>query len=289
MADADVVVQNLRPGATARLGLDAATLTAASPRLVYCNLHAFGATGPLAGQPGYDALMQAFGGIMSVTGEPGRPPVRAGISVIDMGTGMWCAIGILAALLRRTETGRGGVVDAALFETAVMWMCWYIADFQVTGENPKRLGAGVRGIAPYDAYQCADGWLIVAASNDRLFERLADALGQPHWKSDPRYATNPARDAHREALRRDLTAILSTRSRAYWRQRLDAAGVPSAPTQGVDEVIDHPQTEAAGILQAARGFARGLAGLPLRFDGERPPLRRAAPRLGEHDEVITRP
>lgn len=286
VADADVVVQNLRPGATARLGLDATRLTTESPRLVYCNLHAFGASGPLADRPGYDALMQAFGGIMSVTGEPGRPPVRAGISVIDMGTGMWCAIGILAALLRRAQTGRGGVVDAALFETAVTWMCWYIADYQVTGKNPRQLGAGVRGIAPYDAYRCADGWLIIAASNDRLFERLAEALGKPEWPRDPRYASNPARDAHREDLRDDLTAILSTRPRAHWRALLDAAGVPSAPTQSVAEVIDHPQTEAAGILQAAEGFARGLAGLPLRFDGERPPLRRAAPALGEDNEVM---
>ncbi len=279
-ARADIVVQNLRPGATARLGLDAATLTAASERLVYCNLHAFGATGPLADRPGYDALMQAFGGIMSVTGEPGRPPVRAGISVIDMGTGMWCVVGILAALLRRTLTGKGGVVDAALFETAVAWMSWYIADFQVTGENPRQLGAGVRGIAPYDAFECADGWLIIAASNDRLFARLAEALDRPQWVDDPRYATNPQRDANRDALRSELTDILKLAARAHWRELLDAAGVPNAPTQSVEEVIDHPQTRVSGMLQAAAGFAQGLAGLPLRFDGVRPPLRRSAPALG---------
>lgn len=285
-ADGDIVVQNMRPGAMARLGLDAETLLGLNPRLIVCNLHAFGASGPLKDRPGYDALMQAFGGIMSVTGEEGRPPVRCGISVIDMGTGMWCAIGILSALLRRGVTGKGGVVDAALFETAVQWMTFYSADAQVTGKSPTRHGSGVRGIAPYEAFECADGYQIVAASNDRLFFKLADALGHPEWKSDPRFATNPQRDAHRVELKTMLTGIFLREPRSHWQGILDDAGVPSAPTQTTQEVLAHPQTIASGMVQHLTGYPLGLIGLPLQFDGNRPGLRSSAPALGEANAEV---
>ncbi|WP_416896831.1 MAG: CaiB/BaiF CoA transferase family protein [Minwuia sp.] len=269
-ADGDIVVQNMRPGAMKRLGLDSETLLEMNPRLIYCNLNAFGADGPLKDRPGYDALMQAFGGIMSVTGEEGQAPVRCGISVIDMGTGMWCAIGILSALFRRGVSGKGGLVDAALFETAVQWMTFYSADYQTTGNPPKRHGSGVRGIAPYEAFECADGYLIVAASNDRLFIKLADAIGQPEWKADPRFATNPKRDANRVELKRQLSNMLIQQPRAHWQSILDEAGVPNAPTQSIDEVLEHPQTVAAGMVQQVAGAPFGLIGLPLSFDRERP-------------------
>lgn len=286
-ADGDIVVQNMRPGAMRKLGLDSDTLLALNPRMIVCNLHAFGASGPLKDRPGYDALMQAFGGIMSVTGEEGRPPVRCGISVIDMGTGMWCAIGILSALLRRGVTGKGGVVDAALFETAVQWMTFYSADMQVTGKSPTRHGSGVRGIAPYEAFECDDGYQIVAASNDRLFFKLADALGHPEWKSDPRFATNPQRDAHRVELKTMLTGIFLREPRAHWQAILDDAGVPSAPTQTTEEVLAHPQTIASGMMQKLAGYPLSLIGMPLQFDGDRPGLRSSAPALGEaNDEIL---
>jgi crotonobetainyl-CoA:carnitine CoA-transferase CaiB-like acyl-CoA transferase len=286
-AEADIVVQNMRPGAMKRLGLDAETLCALNPKLVYCNLNAFGADGPLKDRPGYDALMQAFGGIMSVTGDEGQAPVRCGISVIDMGTGMWCAIGILAALFRRGVTGKGGLVDAALFETAVQWMTFYSADYQTTGNLPKRHGSGVRGIAPYEAFQCEDGYLIVAASNDRLFLKLADALGRPDWKEDPRFSTNPQRDANRVELKRQLSNQLIQKPRAHWQNILDMAGVPNAPTQSIDEVLDHPQTIAAGMVQQIAGAPFGLVGMPLSFDRERPGLRSKAPDLGaDTDEIL---
>lgn len=276
---ADVVLQNLRPGAVDRLGLDAASLRADNPRLIYCNLWAFGASGPLKDRPGYDALMQAFGGIMAVTGEEGRPPVRAGVSVIDMGTGMWCAIGILAALNRRHLTGEGGVVDASLFETAVAWTTYYNLDVQVTGETPSRHGSGVRGITPYQAYHCADGWLVVAASNDRLFVRLAGALNHAEWTDDPRFADNPARSRHKAELNALLEPLFASRPRAHWQTVLDEAGVPNAPIQSASEVVDHEQTRALGILQDS-GAGPKLVGLPLSFDGERPPLDHVAPALG---------
>jgi crotonobetainyl-CoA:carnitine CoA-transferase CaiB-like acyl-CoA transferase len=279
IAEFDVVLQNLRPGAVERLGLDEARLRADKPALIYCNLWAFGNRGPLAQRPGFDALMQAFGGIMAVTGEDGRPPVRAGVSVIDMGTGMWCAIGILAALNRRHQSGVGGAIDTSLFETAVAWTSYYNADAQVTGEAPAKHGSGVRGITPYQAYECQDGWLVVAASNDRLFVKLADCLDHSEWLADDRFANNAARSENKPELNRILEPLFAARPRAHWQQLLDDGGVPNAPIQQAGEVIAHPQTRALGIMQDS-GHGIDLAGLPLSFDGDRPPLRHIAPELG---------
>jgi crotonobetainyl-CoA:carnitine CoA-transferase CaiB-like acyl-CoA transferase len=284
-AEADVLIQNFRPGVAARLGLDAERLMAANPRLIYCSIRAFGASGPLRERPGYDPLMQAFGGIMDVTGEEGREPVRAGTSVVDMGTGMWCAIGILAMLQRRAASGRGGVVDASLLETALAWMSYHAAGVQATGERPVRRGSGIQGLAPYQAYRCEDGWLMVAAPNDGLFARLAAALGHPEWPADPRFASNPERCRNLAALNALMAPILAARTRSAWQEALDAAGVPSAPVQGIDEALAHPQTAALGIVQQVAG-SLPLIGLPLSFDGHRPPLRNPAPALGEDDEAL---
>lgn len=280
-SEGDVVLQNMRPGAAKRLGLGAEGLIKTNPRLIYCNLHAFGAEGPLKDRPGYDAIIQAFGGVMSIMGEDGRAPVRAGISVIDMGTGMWCAIGILAALFRRTMTGKGGVVDASLFETALGWMTFYAADYQATGKLPKRLGSGVRGIVPYQGYPCADGFLMIGASNDRLFATFAGVLGHPEWPEDERYATNPQRDAHRAELNALIEAVLKRETSSHWQDVLEAAGIPHAPAQSIDQVLGHPQTQALNIIQETGDPDMKLVGLPLSFDGERPPLRNLAPKLGE--------
>ena len=279
--EADVVVQNLRPGALAKLGLSAESLMAENSRLIYCNLWAFGAKGPMKDRPGYDALMQAFGGIMSVTGEEGRPPVRAGISVLDKGTGMWCAIGILAALYRRNSTGKGGLIDASLFETALTWMTTHASDYQVTGEKPLRLGTGIRSIVPYQAYQCADDYLIIAASNDRLFVRLAEALGHPEWAVDERFCTSPERGVRRDELNALIEEIVVAEPRAVWQEKLDAAGVPNAPIQSIDEILAHPQLEALGMLQETGDPDMKLLGLPLSFDGERPPLRNVCAPLDD--------
>lgn len=281
--EADVVVQNLRPGALARLGFAPQTLLADNPGLIYCNLTAFGARGPLKDLPGYDALLQAFGGLISVTGEEGRPPVRVGASIIDSGTGMWCAIGILAALFRRSLTGKGGLVDASLFETALSWMGYRLADYQATGEVPEACGTAIRGVAPYQAYACADDSLMIAASNDRLFVKLAGVLGHPEWADDPRFRTNPDRSENRDELNALLEAVLATRARAEWQEKFDAAGVPNAPIQSIDQVLAHPQTAALGMAQATGDPSMNLLGLPLSFDGERPPLRNLAPPLGTDD------
>ncbi len=279
--EADVVVQNLRPGALAKLGLSAESLMAENPRLIYCNMWAFGAVGPLKHKPGYDALMQAFGGIMSVTGEEGRPPVRAGISVLDKGTGMWSAIGILAALYRRTFTGKGGLIDTSLFETALTWMTTQAADYQLTGNKPLRLGSGIRGIVPYQAYQCEDDYLIIAASNDRLFAKLAGVLGHPEWAEDERYAVGAERGARREELNALIDEIVSKAPREHWQEKLDAVGVPSAPIQSINEILAHPQLAELGMLQDTGDPDLKLLGLPLSFDGERPPLRNICAPLDE--------
>lgn len=285
-SEADVVIQNMRPGGVDKFGLGAKDLTQANPRLVYCNLGAFGNRGPLKDQAGYDPLMQAYSGLMSITGEEGRPPIRIGTSIVDMGTGLWCVVGILAALKRRDETGRGCVVDASLYETAAAWMNNSVASASVDGRNPERQGSGARGLAPYQAYACADGHLIIAAPNDRLFERLSGVLGHPEWLADSRFTSNQSRYRNLAALNALIEPVVAKRPRAHWQTALDEVGIPNAPVQQTLEMMADPQTEALGIIQQATEDGPRLMGLPLSFDGERPPLRRYAPGLGEHNDEI---
>lgn len=284
---ADVVLQNLRPGHVERLGLGGAELVEARPTLVYCNVGAFGRLGPLAGRPGYDPLMQAFGGIMSVTGAEDAPPVRVGPSIVDMGSGMWAVIGVLAALLRRAVTGRGGVVDVSLFETAAAFMSILATQFLASGELPRKLGSGSAGIVPYRAYRTADGGdLVIAAGNDALFRRLCGVLGREAWTADPRFVTNPDRVRHQDTLYALIEPLVAERTTAEWIAVLDAAGVPCAPVQDVRQMLEHEQTRALGLVQAMPVGALRLLGLPVSFDGERPEPRRAPPALGEHTALL---
>jgi crotonobetainyl-CoA:carnitine CoA-transferase CaiB-like acyl-CoA transferase len=283
---ADVVLQNMRPGRAAENGVGAEELTAANPRLVYCNMGAFGRVGPLRDKPGYDPLMQAYGGLMSITGEEGRPPIRVGTSIVDMGTGMWAVIGILSALNRRAHTGRGCIVDTSLYETALGWMSHHASTVQVSGENPERQGSGARGMAPYQAYECLDGWLVVAAPNDRLFAKLAQVLEHPEWPADPRFASNQDRYRNLAELNEEIAPIMLGRTREQWRAELEAAGIPSAPVRTTLEMMDDEQTRALGMLQRLDPQRQALMALPMSFDGERPPLRRYAPELGEHNDAV---
>ena len=278
---ADVVLQNMRPGRAEALGLDSATLCAMKPSLIYCNIGAFGRAGPLASRPGYDPLMQAFGGIMTVVGEEGRPPVRVGPSMIDIGTGLWSVVGTLSALHRRRDTGRGGVVDTSLFETAAAWMIFYAAHYLASGELPRRRGTAQAGIVPYRGYRTADGDLMVAAPNDSLYRKLCGVLGHPDWADDPRFRTNPDRVKNADALYALIEAEMPKRTNAEWIAALDAAGVPCAPVQNVKEMLEHDQTRALGLLQAVPGLSAPLVGLPISFDGKRPAPQRGPPALGE--------
>jgi crotonobetainyl-CoA:carnitine CoA-transferase CaiB-like acyl-CoA transferase len=286
---ADVVVQNMRPGTAAAVGLDAKTLCALKPSLIYCTIGAFGATGPLKHKPGYDPLMQAFAGLMSVTGEPNSRPVRVGTSIIDMAAGMWSVIGILGALVQRASHGNGAVIETSLFETALAWMATHAATFQASGEIPQRQGTGVGQIVPYRGYSTKDGFIIVGAGNDKLFELFANVLRHPEWKDDPRFRTNPDRVRHQEVLYEMIEAILLTRTNAEWQSALDAAGVPSAPMQSIDQVLAHEQTQALEIIQKSPDNSISLVGLPLSFDGRRPPFRLSPPSLGAHTEEILGP
>lgn len=275
---ADVVIQNLKPGSVEQMGLSAAELTASKPSLIYCNISAFGSRGPLKDRPGYDPLMQAYAGLMASTGEPGQRPARIGFSVVDMGAGLWAALGIVAALAERQRTGRGGVVDTSLFETALAWMTMPLAVHLATGEVPLPQGSGVAQIAPYQLFETADGQLMVAAGNDNLFRRLCRVLETPEWAEDPRFITNADRVRHRHELVPMISARLRSASTNDWASRLDAEGVPNAPLRQLDAVAACAQTQATGMLQAIDDLT--LVGLPLSFDGDRPTLRRAAPKLG---------
>jgi crotonobetainyl-CoA:carnitine CoA-transferase CaiB-like acyl-CoA transferase len=284
----DVVIQNQKPGQAEALGVGAAALTADNPRLVYASIHAFGKYGPLKDHPGYDPLMQAFGGLMSVTGHPGQPAVRTGTSIIDMGTGMWVAMAVLTALLRRGDTGKGGVVDTSLFETSLGWMAYFLPIWAFSGKPPGKAGSGTVMIAPYQAFATADGELVIAAGNNNLFRKLAGAMGHPEWVDDPRFLNNGLRVENKPALVALIareTIPLPTDEMAA---RLDAAGVPNAPVHGMDQVALHPQTEAVGMLRGDLEGPLRFFGLPFSLDGERPERNEPAPLLGEGDEWLER-
>ncbi len=281
---ADIVIQNLRPGHVEQLGLDGPTLLARQPRLIYCNLGAFGSTGPLKDRPGYDPLMQAFGGIMSTTGEPGRPSVRVGASIVDMGTGMWSVIGALTALHERHSTGVGRVVDVSLFETASCWVSLLASQFLASGQLAGKQGSGAPGIVPYKAYATEDGELVIAAGSDGLFKSLSNAIGHAEWKDDPRFIDNPARVAHQQELYAMIDAVIAKKPTQHWITCLEAAGVPCSPVNNLQQMIEHPQTEALGLVQEVPGTAMRFIGLPLSFDGQRPQPSSAPPKLGEHTQ-----
>jgi crotonobetainyl-CoA:carnitine CoA-transferase CaiB-like acyl-CoA transferase len=280
------VLHNLKFGALERLGLGAEKLLALKPSLIVCNLGAYGSKGPLRDRPGYDPMVQASSGLMSMLGEPGRPPVRVPLSFMDMSAGLWAGLGILAALRSRDETGSGGVVDTSLYEAALAWMCVPIFAHLCSGELPTRLGSAHPTIVPTQAFEAADGWIMIAAGNDAQFERLAALIGEPGLASDPRFSTNAARVQNREALVPILSAKVRSRDRAHWAATLDSAGIPCSTIATIDEVVSHPQTEALGILQAGPGGGPPSIGLPLSFDGARPAFERAAPVLGDDTDLV---
>ncbi|MPZ58171.1 MAG: CoA transferase [Rhizobiales bacterium] len=283
---ADVVLQNMRPGVVESCGLDAKTLRADKPSLIYCNLSAYGATGPLCEKPGYDPLMQACGGIMSITGHPDQEPVRVGPSIVDEAAGMWAVIGILAALNRRHLTGEGCEVGTSLFETAVGWCGLHIATYLVSKKVPQPLGTENIGNVPSKAYRASDGWIVIAAGNDKLWRHFARALGHPEWLDDPDFRANPDRVKNRERCNRLIAEVIATDARNAWHAKLEAAGVPSAPLLTIDEVVTHPQTVAVDMVQEAAGDHPPLVGVPLQFDGVRPPLRSLPPVLGAQTDRV---
>ena len=286
IADADVLVQNMRPGAMEALGLGSAAMLELNPRLVYGSAAAFGAKGPMRLAAGYEPMVQAFAGVFSVNGEAERPGVRVGVSLLDVGTGMWTALGCIAGLLQRERTGKGVVVDTSLFETALGWLAGHFAGFRVSGDLPVRNPTGSNRVVVFQAFDAADGQIIIAAANDRLFAKLATELGHAEWASDPRFRTNPDRFTHRDVLIPTVAEIVKAHPRAHWIARLDAVGVPCAPINDLRQVAALPQTAALDIMQSAPEVPIEFVGLPLSFDGQRPPIRRRAPKLGEHNAEV---
>jgi len=283
---ADVLIQNLRPGQTEDLGLDSATLLKRKPSLVYCNIGAFGNPGPLQDKPGYDPLMQAFGGIMSTTGEPGRPSVRVGSSIVDMGTGMWGVIGILTMLMQRQTTGKGGVVDVSLFETATSWVSLLASQFLANGHISGKQGSGASGIVPYKAYAASDGELVIAAGSDSLFKSLAKAVGRPQWCDDERYTTNAKRVEHQIELYRVLDEIIQSKSTKEWVAILENVGIPCSPVQSIADMVAHEQTQTLQLIQDVPNSEMKFFALPLRLNGERSDIRTAPPTLGQHTDFL---
>jgi formyl-CoA transferase/CoA:oxalate CoA-transferase len=288
VARADVLVQSLRAGVIDELGLGWDRARALNPRLVYCSITAFGTEGPLKDRPGYDPLMQAYGGLMSVTGYPGAP-ARVPVSIVDMGTGMWAVIGILAALRERDRTGRGTHVTTALFDTALAWVTVPLTNYLASGEVPGPQGSGTQMIAPYEAFPSRDGWVMIAAASDALFAKCCGALDLADLARDPRFATNPGRVANRAALAEAIAAATRALDASELLARLQRAGVPSAPILGMDRVAAESQTDASGMLIPAkhpRVDDYRAVGLPVRWDGERPGVARVPPLLGEHTAEV---
>ena len=284
--DADVFVHNLRPGAAESLGLTGEALRASNPRLIYCSVGAFGHHGPLKGKPAYEILVQAFAGLMSVTGEADGPPVRMGTSVIDYGTGIWTALATMAALIQRQQTGQGCVVETSLFETGLFWLARQFAEVKVGGNVPQRHATGSPRIVGFQAFETQDGPLVVAPGNDRLFFRLGEALGHPEWAKDERFATTANRLTHKDYLVGEIERAFLTDTKAHWTERLEALGVPCAPMLTIPEVLEDPQTQAMDMLAKLPGVDAEVVRLPMSFDGQRPPLPGRAPRLGEHTKEI---
>jgi crotonobetainyl-CoA:carnitine CoA-transferase CaiB-like acyl-CoA transferase len=283
---ADVVIHNLKYGALDKYGLGLESLVAEKPSLVCCNLAAFGNVGPMRDRPGYDPMMQAYSGLMSLLGEDGRPPVRVTASIIDMGAAMWSVIGILAALQERQRTGKGGIVGTSLLETGLAWLTIMLPSFIANGELPVRQGSGVDMIVPYQAFAASDGYMMVAAGNDNLFRRLCTAIGRPTLVDDPRFRTNGDRVVHRGALIPILADIFAAEPVAHWAKILNAAGLPNGPIHNLDQVVNDAQVQALGMIQRRPDSELALMGLPLSFDGARPPFAKAAPGLGEDNEAI---
>ena len=290
---ADVVVENWRPGVAARLGVDYATLSALNPRLVHASITGFGTTGPYSDRPGYDLIAQAMSGVMSITGEPGGAPVKSGLPVADLGSGLFCAVGIIAAWASAQRTGRGQQVETSLFESALALAVWESTELWDTGTVPQKLGSANRMSAPYQALATADGHVTVGANNQRLWERLCTAMGLEHLTADPRFAENVDRMANRAELVAVLEEVTREHSTEHWVEVLLAAGVPAGPIQDYRQVLEEdPHVKARGmvteVVHPVEGTVKVLSS-PLRLSGTPTSVRRPPPLLGEHNDEVLGP
>ncbi len=287
--EADVMIENFRPGTLAKYGLDQETLRAANPRLIYCAISGFGQTGPYAGRSGYDYLAQAMSGVMSVNGPAGGEPTRLGIPIADICAGHYAAMGVLAALNHRAVTGRGQLVDISLFEAQIAILLNAFSGWFNGGTALGRTGNDHPSAVPYGVYDVDDGQILIATFTDRDFARLAAAVDHPEWADDPRFATNGPRVAHRDVVRERLTQALRGRTRAAWVERLNAANVSCGPINEIADLADDPQVRARGGIvemdHASLGVVHAAAS-PLRLSDAPAAYRLPPPELGEHTETV---
>lgn len=289
LARADVVVENFRPGTLDALKLDAASVCARYPRLVYCSISGYGQTGPRREEPGYDAVMQAEGGLMSITGPADGAPYRLGVAIVDIVSGMFAAQGILAALVSRGITGRGQVVDIGMLDAATALLTYQAGNFFANGVAPGRLGNRHPTIAPYETFATSDGDVALAVGNDSLWQAFCAAADLPGLGADPRFATNALRLAHYDELRATLVPVFASRPRAEWQAVLREAGVPNGAVRGLDEVFADPQTAAREMLVEVAHATLGpvkVTGVPVKLSATPGSVRTAPPTLGQHTAAV---
>jgi crotonobetainyl-CoA:carnitine CoA-transferase CaiB-like acyl-CoA transferase len=290
IGDADVVVENYRPGVAARLGIDYDTLRELNPGLIYASISGFGQTGPYSQRPGYDLIAQGMSGVISVTGQPGAPPAKAGLPVADLGAGMFCLYGILAAYVHKQNTGEGQRLEASLFESALALSVWEATEYWASGNVPRPTGTAHRMSAPYQAFKTRDGWMTIGANNQRLWGFLCESIGRPELADDPRFATNPDRMQHRDLLARILEETLSENDTDYWVERLLAGGVPAGPIQDYAQVLDDdPHVRERNMVQSIPHPVEGevkTLGFPVKFSATPARTLRHPPLLGEHESEI---
>ena len=287
----DILIENYRPGVMTSLGLGYAALSAANPRLIYASISGYGQTGPQRGKGGFDLIAQGVSGIMSITGEPGGPPVKAGLPVTDLGAGLFALVGILAALQHRHRTGAGQQVDTSLVDAGVALSVWEATEYFSGIGVPAALGSAHRMNAPYQAIRCADGYITLGAANERLFRRLCEVLGHTEWSDDPAFADNASRVKSREALASLIESITVAQPRAHWLSRLEANDIPCGPINDYGQVFADPQVLAREMVvetdHPTLGRMRTL-GSPIKLSATPPDVSRRAPQLGEHtEEVLT--
>ena len=287
--EADVFLQASRSGVMERLGFEYESVRKRRPEVIYVSVTAYGPTGPLKDQPGYDPLMQAYSGLMSITGHDTDAPARVGASVVDFGTGMWGAMGVLSALHRRNATGKGSHVTTALLDTALGWVSYHLTSYLATGEIPEPMGSGFPMISPYRAFPTSNGTLVIAAGNDATFQRLCEALGLPELPRDPRFASNPTRVEHRHELFDLLAEATHPHPTGDLWKLLQDHSVPCSPIQNMAEVMRDEQVEASGMLPRVDHPEipdyRDIA-MPVRWDGDRPETTRIPPVAGQHTREI---
>ena len=286
---ADVLLENFRPGALESAGLGYEALAALNPRLVYCSLSGYGATGPLKNERANDVAMQAYAGGMSITGEPDGGPVKMGISAADIGAGMFATNGILMALYMRHATGRGQRVDTSLLEGQIAMLSYHFAAYFASGKPPQRRGSAAQGLVPYQAFEARDGWMVVGVFTDRMWCDLCQVIGRPEWGRDPRFDTPRQRMINRSEIVAALTGIFATDTVAGWQARLRPAGVPCTPVLAIDQVVREEQVRAREMIAQVEHPDAGqlsLAGVPIKFSDAAGGVRTPPPRLGQHSREI---